>query len=668
MLKEAMSSFDIAAVTAELESTLEGSQINNIYQINPKTFLLKLRGHEGTYAHLLVEAGKRIHTTSYVFEKPSKPPNFCVVLRKFLENGRVAGLQQHEFERIVEIKVQSRDSEYRLIIELFEEGNIILAGPDNKILHALTYRKMRDRNILRGEGFAYPPPKGKSPRNLQREDLSEIGDFGQLEVVKALTRVLGIGGLYAEEILLRAGLAKNTPCSSVKDEDLDAIFSGLQGLLAEIASGNEKPCIFVDADGNWVDVAAFPLQRYGALKHVSYRTFNEALDEYYAKAAANQKVSEAKEPVEQSVARLERILQDQEKNLQDLKRKAEAYSKIGDAIYRHFSGLDMLVQRMMRDKRSGKDWPEIVEAVQKEKEQSAFTALYFQSVKPEELALQVSVEDQVFDLNLKQSAQENAAAYYEAAKKAKKKMEGLEAAIKQSREKIEKTRLKIVEKADEASGSQLKMEKREWYEKFRWFHSSGGVLVIGGRDASTNEIIVKKHMEPQDIVFHADVAGAPFVVIKTQGKMAPEQTLKEAAQFAASYSRAWKEGLSAINVYWVPPQQISQHPPSGQYLAKGAFMIYGTKNYVKNVPLEVAIGTKKEDGRLRIIGGPPAAVARQASILVKIVPGKEASGKLAKQVKAKLAHMASAEERGEVLKIRLEEIQRFIPSGLGSTS
>ncbi len=665
-MKDALSSFDIAALTAELEHTIVGSRINSIYQINPKTLLLKLRDPKGTYAHLLVEAGRRMHMTVYAFGKPPKPPAFCMVLRKYLENGRIEGFSQYDFERIVEMKVRNHGEEYRLIIELFGEGNIILVGPENRILHALTYRRMRDRNILRGETFEYPPSRGKDPRNLRREDLSEIKGLGRLEVVKALTRILGIGGLHAEEFLLRADIEKNVPCSSLSEKDLDAVFSSLKELLSEVEGGKQKPCVFLDEEGEYVDAAPSQLKRYAGFECKGYRSFNEALDEYYAKVSAGKRVSEAREPIEQQIAELERILHDQERNLEELKRKAGESSKFGDIIYRNLSGIDPLIRRAMEEKRSGKSWQEIAERLEREKAESRYPAVLFQSLKPEALSIHLLVEGQPLSLNLKQSAHENAALCYEAAKKAKKKVEGLEDAIRQSREKIEQAKLQMATKTEETSESQERIKKREWYEKFRWFHSSDGLLVIGGRDASTNETLIKKHMEPQDIVFHADVVGAPFVLIKTQGETPTEQSLKEAAQFAGSYSRAWKEALAAIDVYWISPPQVSQSPPSGQYLPRGSFMIYGTKNYVKNVPLEVAIGIKKQKEQLRVIGGPPDAIAKQTSLYVRIAPGRESSGKLAKQIRAILAKRASDDDRRRVSKIGLEEIQRFIPAGLGA--
>jgi len=189
--------------------------------------------------------------------------------------------------------------------------------------------------------------------------------------------------------------------------------------------------------------------------------------------------------------------------------------------------------------------------------------------------------------------------------------------------------------------------------------------VIGGRDATTNEILVKKHMEPHDIVFHADILGAPFVLIKTGGKTPPERTIRESAQLAASYSRAWREMLSAVDVYWVTPEQVNKSPPSGQYLRKGAFMIHGSKNFVRGVPLRVAIGVKMNEEEMRIVGGPVEAIVNQTNVYVELIPGDQKSSGLAKQIRRLLAERASKALRKRILKISIEEIQRFIPLARG---
>ncbi|NIU39543.1 DUF814 domain-containing protein, partial [Candidatus Bathyarchaeota archaeon] len=240
----------------------------------------------------------------------------------------------------------------------------------------------------------------------------------------------------------------------------------------------------------------------------------------------------------------------------------------------------------------GKSWKHIISDLENEK--ALIPARYFQDLDSKHRILTVSLRGSVIQIDLTRSVQANAATFYEKAKKSQKKLEGTKKAIHRTRAKIAELQQQKQKIVEEPKLPPVRREKA-WYEKFRWFQSSDDQLVIGGKDATTNEILIKKHTEPHDIVFHADISGAPFVIIKTEGKRPSEQSLKEAAQLAASYSRAWKETLSTVGVYWVHPRQVSKSPPSGQYLKKGSFIIRGTKNYIRNVPLAVAIGVQIED-------------------------------------------------------------------------
>jgi predicted ribosome quality control (RQC) complex YloA/Tae2 family protein len=587
-----------------------------------------------------------------------------MALRKNLGNGKIINIKQHEFERTIIIKIDTNRGEFQLAVEFFSEGNIILISPENKILHALVYKRMRDRNILRGENFQYAPPSGKNPFKTSREDLNEIKNFGQLEIVKALTRFLSIGGLYTEEILLRAKVNKNSQCKTLGKRELNKIFAQLQFVLSSLASSKTEPCILADESGNWVDVTPIRLKRHEQFQIKAYGKFNEALDEFYTKTKLAIEMTQTTREFERQLAKLQRVLKRQQKALEDSKIEVPRNKKLGELIYTHLGELQLLQQRIMNEKERGKTWKQIISDLEKEKEEKLVPAPHFHALDSKRRILTVLLEDSTLQLNLTRSIQANAAKFYEKAKKAQRKIEGAKKALHETKAKIEQLQQKKQQIVNVKKPPTVRKEKA-WYEKFRWFHSSDGLLVIGGKDATTNEILIKKHMESHDIVLHADIVGAPFVLVKTQGKTPSEQSLKQAAQFAASYSRAWKEAYGAIDVYWMHPRQVSKSPPSGQYLKKGSFRIHGAKNYIRNVPLAVAIGVQIKN-QAKIIGGPPEAISKLASAYVELVPGEQKSGQLAKQVRNIMAQHAPEDWRKQILEVSLEEIQVFIPSGKGN--
>ena len=176
-------------------------------------------------------------------------------------------------------------------------------------------------------------------------------------------------------------------------------------------------------------------------------------------------------------------------------------------------------------------------------------------------------------LNYTKSLEQNASLYFEKAKKFKKKAHGTEEALKRLQQKLSELQKQSMQKIAEQEKAEKKQIKHEWYEKFRWFHSSEGFLVIGGRDATSNEMVIKKHTEKNDIVFHTDMAGSPFFVIKTEGRTPGQVTLQEVANATSIYSRAWKLGLATVDVFHVKPEQVSKETKPGEYMPKGAFIL-----------------------------------------------------------------------------------------------
>jgi len=615
MLKDTMTSFDVATVTHEINELVKGAHVAKIYQIGIKTLLLKLRQPNIPKIQLLSEAGKRIHLTAYTHETPKRPSAFCMSLRKYLDNGVIKAVRQHEFERIAIIEISTRQGDFQLVSELFGGGNIILVDPEGKILQAMTYKRMRDRNILRGEIFQHPPARGRNPITLDIQDFREIKELGEKEIVRALTKFLSIGGTYAEEILLRAEVDKKTSCNALTEHQLDSIFDNIQKIFSFIGSENMEPRIVSDENNVWIDVTPVPLKKYIQFDQKKYENFNSTLDEYYIKITDTERGDESTGDVASEVARHKRILQKQQKALETLKEPITKNKTIGDLIYQHFGELQSFLQKILEQKRSKKSWEEVASNFEAKKKANSYPEVYFHALDPATQVVQVLVEKQVFSLHINESIQANADKYYSRSKKAEKKLRGAKKTLQETIDNIKKVE-KQVRIVKEAHQPLVKRRKKEWFEKFRWFHSSDGFLVIGGRDATTNEILIKKRMEAQDIVFHAEIVGAPFVLIKTQGKTVPEQTINEAAQLAASYSRAWKELFSAINVYWINPNQVSKTPPSGQSLKKGSFMIRGTKNFVRGVPLHVAIGVKTDNEEIMVIGGPLDAIAHQTKVYV----------------------------------------------------
>lgn len=243
-------------------------------------------------------------------------------------------------------------------------------------------------------------------------------------------------------------------------------------------------------------------------------------------------------------------------------------------------------------------------------------------------------------LLLNKSVDENAALYFEESKKAKRKIEGIKKAITNAQKN-----LKGLEKDEPVAVEKKKQRKKDWYESFRWSFTSSGKLIVGGRDATTNEIVIKKHTAKDDQVFHTDSPGSPFVVLKTEGRKVEPLDIEEAAIITGSFSKAWKLGLTSAEVYHVFPEQVSKTVKAGEYMGKGSFMIYGKRNYVRPV---LKLSLAHIDGRIEC--GATSSIRKRAERYVEIVQGSEKASSLAKKIK-------------KIIGGELDDIIRVIPAG-----
>ena len=262
------------------------------------------------------------------------------------------------------------------------------------------------------------------------------------------------------------------------------------------------------------------------------------------------------------------------------------------------------------------------------------------------------------------SASENANNFYLRAKKAESKIPGAQKKVQELTEQIKKLELGL-ETLAKKERILIEKRKREWYEKFHWFRSSDGFLVIAGKDQRTNVDLTKKYLEKGDLFLHADIHGAAVVIIKGEGKTIPQSTIDEAAIFSVSYSKAWKDRLSTADTYWVTPEQVSFSAPSGEYLAKGSFIIKGKKTILKNIQLEIAVAPVIEEKWAYVLAGPLAALKANPKILkekiITVIPGDILKSKIAKKIVNRFLEGLSDSDRAKVAAVALNELISHLP-------
>ncbi len=681
MRKKDFTSFDISAVVSELKGLISESRVNNIYQLDEKTLVFKLHKANLPPIRLVMEAGRRLHSTVYAQESPAAPPAFCMSLRKYLRGAWVRGIEQYEFERIVTIRFETKEGLLNLVVELFGEGNIILTNEKNVIWQALIFKQMRDRNISRNEVLLLPPPSGKNPFKVALPELEDaLKSAGEAEVVRTKARLLGIGGVYAEEVLLRAGVDKAKPCKSLTDAEVKGIFDELQGLLSKISAAVLEPNIILNEEENFLDVVPLKLKRYEGFKTKVYSSFNEALDEFYLRVTTAEKAFASVEvdKLKLEAERLKRVVAEQEKSIHEDEAKAERDKLIGDTIYAHFNELQTFQDKLLNSNRAGKDWDAVINEALAAKKTGGTPEAYIQSFDGRNLALNLCMDNFQFSFSLRDSLFENANEYYERGKKAKQKSAGALSALEDSKRKLAKIErelsaaeelksLKPAALLEALSKRKIEQENKGWYEKFRWFTSSDGFLVVAGKDTVSNEVLIKKYATQEDAVFHAEISGAPFTVVKAEGKTISEQALREAGEFAASFSRAWRENAGSADVYWVKVDQLSKSGPSGESVPHGAFAVVGKRNWTRSVSLRTAVGIIVNE-ETRYVGGPVDAVKAKTKAYVVLAPGDTQGKELLQQILKSLMLKLPKEQREKAGKTSIEQVREFVPYTKGTIS
>jgi predicted ribosome quality control (RQC) complex YloA/Tae2 family protein len=370
------------------------------------------------------------------------------------------------------------------------------------------------------------------------------------------------------------------------------------------------------------------------------------------------------------------MITEQEKGLSETESKAELSRRIGNLIYAHISELQALFDKFQAGKQTGKALKTIAASLEAEKQKGLGSAKFFESLDSKCLMVTVRIEELTFNLDIRRTLYENAAWFYDQGKRDKQRLYGVQGALADSRKKLTDVEAKIrdaeavrrVKPAEAIKGlERQKVKQKKWFEKFRWFISSDGFLVVAGRDAVTNEVLVKKYTDEHDIVFHADIVGAPFVVIKSGDKNPSVQCLNEAGEFAAAFSRGWREGFGSVDVYWVRPGQLTKAGPSGQSVGHGAFVVHGERNWMRGIELKLAIGiVTDESGLPKFVGGPVSAVKVRSEAYVVVKPGDSTGKELFRLALKTLVSKVSQEMREKLVLASTEEIREYIPYGKGT--
>ncbi len=646
-MRDELTSLDFLALMNELKK-LEGARIDKIYQRDRDLTIHVYNPGDKKY-RIFLAPGKAF-ITSYKRDNPERPPSFCMTLRKHLSGSVITEIKQRKMDRVVEFHTEDK----KLVAELFGKGNYVLVKKEgNVILQALDAQEWSDRKIYRGEEYV-PPASDADPR-----DLDGLKNFvSSKQIVKVLASDIGLGGVYAEEILERAGTEKSERSDGLDEKTLRNIYMKMNDIVAQMSSGRLKPRIYYDERGDPADVAPIPMEKYEGLDKKNFETFSKALDTYFTERQKAEYRRQKREAYRKKKHKLEGMKKQQKQKIKGMEESLEEKKEIGDVIYENYGTIESIIDTIRKARKNYTE-TEVREKLSGEKAEGVREAQVIEDIRDGMSQVVVDLGEHNAVIDVEMSVEKNAEKYYEKYKKSKDKLEGARKALEETERKLEELEKnkEDIDVSDAFKNKEEKRKKKKWYQKFRWFFSSDGFLVVGGMDKTSNEVLVKKHMENNDRYVHADFDGAPSVVVKNpENKDIPDKTLEEAAQLAISYSKAWKIGVGGDDAYHVAPEQVTKDPESGEYLGKGAFVIRGERDYMKNVRVSAAVGSYERDDGVVPMGGPVSAVSSNCDNFVEVSQGRGKKSDIGKKIQRHL-HKKTGDDYD------LDMIMRALPPG-----
>src|SRR5581483_11055544 len=437
-----------------------------------------------------------------------------------------------------------------------------------------------------------------------------------LDVLRWIGRGLSMPKKFVEEGAKRAGIEPQRQAGQLADEEVGRIFSTIKSLVDDVSAGRNHEPVVIMQDGKPVDALPIITEEAKKLEAKKVPTYMEALDEVLSNEILDIGKSSRTVEIDRQIAVLEHDLAEQNKAKEEVLQKAAAIRKLaGELMAVSYSN-------------PGDDAIKGVLAA------NSAAVVTEKGIK----YVQVAGEN----IEVQQNLAKLSSMLFARAKE-----------MERGNASIEEARAKLLAQIEKLRGQTAAIHKKvivkeqtskEWYERYRWFVTTDGLLAVGGRDASSNSALVRKHVTEHDIVFHPEVHGSPFFIVKNAAVPAQEgrieDSLLQVAKATVSFSRAWKDGLSSADAYWVLPDQIKKGAPTGQFLPKGSFVIEGKRNYLKGVEIRLAIGIVQSNNHETFVCGPEEAVKKRAMFYSVLSQGGMDPMAAAKKVKSEFVKIA----------------------------
>ena len=638
-----LSGIELHYLVNKISSKITSSYyVSNISSITKNSILLKL--HHPTESDInLIVSTKGIWITSKKY-KQMEENQLLNILSREIERAKINSVSQPGSERIFFLHFINKDNkERKLVIEIFGKGNIILCDESMKILWILNPVEVRHRILKTGLEYVLPPNRGEDVFQVTLEGMKKSRQTQpeNTDLVRWLSKCTSLPRKYVEEILLHSGISTKY-ANNLSDNDVNDIYYKTKEITSKVIDEtNHEPSIIVDKLGLAID--ASPIVMSGDSNAKKVESYMDGIDQVLSNEIISIGRSLKTEETDRKILELEHDLEEQNRAKTQVITRSQNLRRIAHELMNLSSmGIVDMNDSAVRSLLENNDSNIVME-----------NGITYLNIENERIKFESSIP-------------KSSSLLFSRAKELERGAINIDKASEELRLRVEKLQNQTQKIHEKIQFS--KLESKQWYERYRWFVTSDGYLVIGGRDASSNSAIIRKYMTENDIIFHAEIHGSPFFLVKNVNNQEKQNSgyVEETAQATISFSRAWKDGLSSGDAYWVFPNQVKKGAPTGQFLPKGSFVIEGKRNFCRGIELKLSIGLVQIEKKYSIVCGPLNAVRKRSLVFASLLPGGTDQMNLAKRVKSEFVRAISEFDQSLAefcKKISLDEFIRMLPPG-----
>ena len=565
----------ISNIVKELNDTILNGRIAKIAQPENDELLLTIKPAKGQ-VRLVISASASlplIYLSRDNKPSPMTAPNFCMLLRKHIANGRIVGISQPSLERIIRFEIEHLDElgdlcRKSLIVEIMgKHSNIIFCNEKGMIIDSIKHvsaQMSSVREVLPGREYFIPDTmKKENPLDIPEENFTQELLSKPMPVGKAIyNSFTGISPVVAEEICHLAGIDSSIPASEMSADLLSHLYRQFTYFMEQVTESKFSPAIYYDGNEP-KEFSSLPLTHFSNYQVKSFDSISEVIRTYYSSrdliTRIRQKSSDLRRVVQTALERNRKKYDLQLKQLRDTENR-DKYKVYGELIHTYGYNLE-----------------------DGAKELEALNYYTNEMIK--------------IPLDPQKTPQENAKKYFDRYNKQKRTFEALSELIKETKDEIdylesvsksldiarsEDDLIQIKEELIESGFIRRKQSSKKVKITSKPFHyiSSDGFHMYVGKNNLQNEELTFHFANGGDWWFHAKKAPGSHVIVKTNGEELPDRTFEEAARLAAHYSK--NSGAEKVEVDYVEKKQVKK--PNG---SKPGFVVYYT-NYSMMIDSDIS--------------------------------------------------------------------------------